>query len=927
MSHDPVVQLRLLGAFACTRDGETVNVTGRLRSVLAVLAMADGEPVSVERLTTGVWGDDPPADPRRALQVYVNRLRNQLGSGVVTTHPAGYRLAADRVEVDAVEFLRLATRATAEGDVDDRSELTHAALELWAGDPFDSIPTPRLREVDGPRLVEARLRLVEQRFDLTMQQRPDRAVADSLIAELTELTRRHPLREPIWARLLAALSTAGRGAEALERYEEVRTLLAEELGTDPGRELQSMHARLLDDDVVLVGVPQQLLPDLPYFIGRTSAMTELDERLIEGRGMAVALTGIGGTGKTSLAMHWAHVHANRYPDGQLYVDLNGFSAQAPLAPIDALEQLLRGLGVSTELLPNSVSERSALFRTELSGRRTLVVLDNASDATQVRPLLPGASSQAIITSRNQLRGMTARDGVHAVALEPFGRDEATRLLTSIAGPARVTRQPDAAAEVVELCGRLPLAVAITAERAARMASTELADVAAELRDERQRLRHLAAGDDERSDLRAVFELSYARLEPESALLFRYLSLLPHGPFDIASVVALTGFDRGAAGATLDGLVAGHLVQQSAPGEYWLHDLLRVYAGDRCRADDGAEAAAAAVAAACAWVLANLNAAVATLRPLGSAVPPPDGVAARPAAELVEFDRVAAVLDWFRPRRSTLIDWVRRAEDHGLVDLVWRLDSQLSILLEITEQRADAAALADLSVAAVEGLDDPIATYVAHAGAGRAYTRVRRYDDAGSALDVALEAARTACDPDAESTILAAVGVLRRLTGDPDEAYRLNRRALGLLPAADGNSLLPASETVIRMNLGGCYYERHEFAAATEATRAALECARVERDHWRAAVCLNNLTVMYEVADDYAAANEAFNEVVPLVESLGAPALAFNAQTAKGRMLAADGDLAGAVEVWEYALSLLPALDNPQRTEVIELLADTRARLG
>lgn len=924
MSERPHVRLRMLGAFACTSDGFDVSVPGRLRSLLAVLGTAADEPVSFERLTAGVWGEDPPAEPRRALQVYVNRLRTRLGADAITTHSSGYRLEVGGGDVDVRQFRLLAARAAASTDSVERLRLIDDALGLWHGDPFEAVAAAPLEEVEAPRLVEQRLRLIEQRFDLLMDR--GREAAEPLIAEMDDLVRRHPLRETLWERLLTALDAADRGAEALERYAEVRALLSDELGADPGRGLQLLYARLLEGEVVTT-VPRQLLPDLPLFTGRESALAKLDDLLLGGGArtpVAVALTGIGGTGKTALATHWAHRNHEQFPDGQLYVDLHGFSSQTPLEPSAALETVLRGLGLTPEVLPAGLNERSALLRTTLSGRRTLLVLDNARDAEQVRPLLPGGSVCVIITSRNQLRGLTAREGVHAVALEPLEFAEATDLLSSIVGHERVSQEPDSAREVAELCGRLPLAVAITAERVVRVSSVPLSEVAATLRDEAQRLAQLTVGDDEHSDLRAVFELSYALLDPESARLFRLLSLLPDGPFEISAVAALTGLDRTRAAEVLDSLAANHLVQQSGPTRFWLHDLLRVYASEQCAKRDGAVPAEAAVASAAHWLLGCLQAASTAVRPGQPELPAPKMPAAfHRVVEPFTFDGFADAIEWFRRERTSLIGWIDRIAEHGLHDHVWRLGVPLSLLMEITEHRTDAASLATLGRESVSHVDDPRATYAAQDCAGRAYVRTRRLDDADAALTIALGAAREAGHGRAEAAILCSLGIVRRMVGDTHESLRILQNALDCIGEPDG-SLLEASESSVRVNIATAYYMLHSFDDAISATWAALQCAREAGDQWREATCLNNLTVMLELTCEYSAATDTFFEGERLCEQIGAPALVFDAHTARGRMLVVRGDRAGAQRAWEQALTLLPATDNPRRLEVLRLLERVRS---
>ncbi|MEU4419944.1 BTAD domain-containing putative transcriptional regulator [Actinoplanes sp. NPDC024001] len=482
----------VLGPLVVSLDGHAVPVRSpRLRTFLAVLALSAGGPVLYDRLATVVWGDDQPKDARRALQLYVTRLRQLLKAELIRTVPGGYVLATRPELVDAVRFGRLLDAAARAADTKVERMTLVEALALWRGEPFDGVRSAWLESVEAPHLSALRLAALERRIELDLTARR----TGGLIAEIEDLTARYPLREQYWGYLMTALAYAGRRADALGTYQRLYRLLAEELGIEPGRPLRELHRRILDGEaasdapaeIQVPGppAPRQLPATVNHFVGRGGALARLDACLPtagDAAPVAVTITGAAGTGKTALAVHWAHRVTGRFPDGQLYVNLRGSAAAGPpLLPADAIRHCLNPLGIAPHHLPADLDARAGLYRTLVAGKRILLVLDDARDSHQIRPLLPGAGGcMVVVTSRDELAGLVAYDGAQPLELDVLTAQEAVWLLTVRLGPERVAAEPEAVREIVEHCGRRPPALNAVAARAVRHPALPLAALAGQV---------------------------------------------------------------------------------------------------------------------------------------------------------------------------------------------------------------------------------------------------------------------------------------------------------------------------------------------------------------------------------------------------------------------------------------------------------------
>jgi DNA-binding SARP family transcriptional activator/tetratricopeptide (TPR) repeat protein len=803
------LEVGLLGPLQVSVAGRPVELpAGRLPALLAVLALSAGQAVSVDRLATAVWGEDPSVDPRANLQTNVRRLRRLLGAELVATRGGGYALEVEPDRVDALRFVRLLDLAATAPDRATQRDRLAEALGLWRGTPFDGVRSDWLEQTQAPWLQERYLAALERRIDLDLA---DGSQVE-LAVELSELTGRHPLRESLWVRLLVALERAGRPAEALERYEAIRVRLAEELGTDPGPELQRVHADLLAGRAPAAAgsarpapdppghppgvprtppahrvVPRQLPADTDAFTGREAALKTLDGLLGDPHGPAprpvavAAIAGTAGIGKTALAVHWAHRVADRFPDGHLYVNLRGFDPSgSPMEPAEAIRGFLDALQVPPQQVPAGLEAQAGLYRSLLAGRRMLVLLDNARDADQVVPLLPGAPGcLVLVTSRNRLAGLVAVAGAQPLALDLLGRDEAVRLLARRLGDDRVTAEPDATDELVTSCAGLPLALAIVAARAATHPEFPLAALADQLRVARDGLDGFDGGDTA-TDVRAVFSWSYHRLGAPAARLFRLLGLHP-GP-DVGTGVAasLAGVPVAQARPLLAELARAHLVTEHTPGRYAFHDLLRAYAGELAHTLDTGTDRRAATHRLLDHYLHTARDADLLLYPHGEPVTP---AMPQPGVTPERLSGRDQAMAWFTAEHPVLLAAIEQATRAGFHQHACRLAWTLDVFLHRRGHWHDRAAVQQAALDAARRLGDRGAQARSHRHLGFADADLGRYDDAQRHLGRALELSDAAGDLDGQAWAHYYRNLVEGLQGRDAEALDAAQRALHLFQAA------------------------------------------------------------------------------------------------------------------------------------------------
>jgi DNA-binding SARP family transcriptional activator len=487
--------LRVLGPVQMWVAGRPIDLgPAKQRTLFAVLLVNADQPVSLDTLIDLLW-DAPPAGARSGVYSYITRLRRVLAkAGAAEDEPVrlvngagGYLLDVDSDRVDLHRFRRLVARAREGADPPERrAALLDEAVDLWQG--------PALVDLPGSWAARVRDTLEQQRLDAVLlwaRSELDRGCTTEVIGSLRNLAAEHPLVEPLAALLIEAFCLAGRTAEALDWYAQFRHRLVDELGSEPNAELRRLHRAMLTGELDRPAVevrPAQLPLDLYGFVGRKSELQHLDTIMTKAGEQPTtvivsAVSGPPGVGKTALVVHWAHRVADRFPDGQLYINLRGDTlSDSPMAPTEALRGFLESLGVPAERLPTTVHAQAGLYRSLLAGRRMLVLLDNAASAEQVRPLLPGAAGcLAVITSRNRLTGLVAADGALLLTLDVLSRAQSRRLLAHRIGGARVAAEPHAVDEIVTGCAGLPLALAIVAAEAAANPRVPLAVLADLLR--------------------------------------------------------------------------------------------------------------------------------------------------------------------------------------------------------------------------------------------------------------------------------------------------------------------------------------------------------------------------------------------------------------------------------------------------------------
>ncbi|WP_412543582.1 BTAD domain-containing putative transcriptional regulator [Longispora sp. K20-0274] len=892
------MEFRILGPLEIRADDGTVLVPARRRQrlLLAILLTRPNQPVSAARLVEELWAGDPPGSATANLQSYVSDLRRLLGRDRLRHRNGGYLLRVDDAELDTHAFTSLHTRgrdALDRGEHAEAAARLSAALDVWRGDVLEDMPDltwpeagrwADLRQVAAEDAVAARLGLGRH---------------DEVAAELRILTGRYPQRERLWSLLMLALYRSGRQTEALAAYREFYRLITAEFGVEPGAELRRLHARILATDPELDAPetpaaprPRQLPASASAFTGREEHLATLDA--LPRDVTVAAIVGGGGVGKTTLSVYWAQRAAERFPDGQLYVDLRGHAPPPahPLRPAEALAGFLRALGVPAERVPTDVDEAAALYRSTLAGRRVLVLLDNAASAEQVRPLLPGGpDGLTVVTSRDRLSGLVAVDGAHRLTLGALTPAEARALLARVLGADRLAAEPAEVDALIRLCAALPLALRVAAAVLADRPERTLAGYVAELAG--GRLDALEVDGDGQAAARATFDLSYARLGADARRLFRLIGLAPGTDIGPASAAALAGLDVAEATRLLDQLAAAHLVSAGAE-RYGCHDLLRLYAVERAELEDPPAERAAALDRLARHYLGTADAAARLLYPNKVRLPyEPD-----PAATLGGRDEASA---WLETERANLVAMVTDAAGRGSHDHAALLADALRGWFSTRPHPLDWFTVADAGLAAATTSGDLRAQAAAHLSLASAHSCVGRRDEAEHHFASAVELADKADWPDLAATALTSLGGSHALRGAWPAAIDLYQRALSLHERIGRLSGQAASLT----EMGLAYMELGRPELAVEHQRRAIDLFQRAGLRPGVAHARNRLGMAYHALGRLSAAVEHLTAALELAREIGDRTAEWAVLDSAALAYLDVGDTERATEYARAALELTP----------------------
>ncbi len=962
---EPGLRFALLGPVRAWH-GENLLPAGspQQRALLAALLLRGGRTATADELIDALWGTEPPESALAALRTYAFRLRKALGAQVLTSVSGGYavRTAPGSVDVAVAEqHAAEAEKARVSGDAARARELLSAALDLWDGEPLAGLPGP-YAEMQRARLIEWRLSLLDTRLELDLEL----GGHSEAVSELTALSAEHPLRERLRALLMLALYRSGRQAEALGVFADTRRLLADELGVDPCAELTELHQRILEADPDLAAPPSpgdggapvttvrpaQLPATVVDFTGRAAFVSELAEELAtadQGVMALSAVAGIGGVGKTTLAVHVAHAARTAFPDGQLYVDLQGQGAR-PAEPETVLASFLRALGTPDSAIPDGLEDRAALYRSVLDGRRVLALLDNAHDAAQVRPLLPGTpGSAALITSRVR---MVDLEGAHLVDLDVMSPEEALQLFTKIVGTERVMAERQAALDVVAACGFLPLAIRIAASRLATRRTWTVSVLARKLSDERRRLDELKAGD---LAVKATFEMGYGQLAPEQARAFRLLAL-PDGPdISLDAAAAVLDMDPYETESLLEALVDISLLESAAPARYRYHDLLRLYARDCADRDETPHDRQAALSRVLDFYLASAagvyeleNPGDRALAHLSSTERSGLAFAERPealdwlfteAANLLAAVQQAAAIGCSGPLRRA-IDLLFAAQDlmesgvhlrqyeqavRAMVEtadgcgetlvagrahlLLGRIRSWSSSHFEEADLEAQRAQLLGLAA------EDPLTCSYAPNLRGLIAKDRKRYGDAKEYYQQALSAFRDDCNPHATAATLSNLSRAYVELADSSSAVAAAEEAVAIYQDLHKGY----RHAVALYTLGIAQTSSGELDLALSSLNEALPMFREARQQLWEGVTLHRMAEVHLAAGHHRQAAAHAEQALGLVSKATGHWRTADVLTVLGRSLHGIGQVDRARACWHDALNIHKALGTEGSDEILHLL--------
>ncbi|MEV4311369.1 tetratricopeptide repeat protein [Actinocrispum sp. NPDC049592] len=835
----------LLGSVEGWAGEQRVDLgTVRQRCVLAALLASPGRPVPLDVLVDRVWGADPPVSVRNTLYSYIARLRRILTEHglALDKRTGGYQVAAPVHAVDLWqwdELLQQARTAVADGE---RMEFLDRALDLWQGRPLDNL--------DGQWVVQVRDK-IEQQYIAALAEWAELTIDDGRAADVASRlagpVAAWPSVEPLVAARMRALRAMGRTAEALECFARIRQHTIDELGVEPGQALRELHMSLLQEpDERAVPKPAQLPAAVADFIGRADAIEQLNSLVSADALVITALAGTAGVGKTALAVQWAHQIAPEFPDGQLYLNLNGYSSAPRVEPARALDLMLQSLGVPGDQIPASVESRAAMYRSLLAGKRMLVVLDNVDSAGQVRPLLPGQPGcLVLVTSRDRLGGLVAMDGARRIDVDLLSHDESFALMRRLLGD-RVDASRQATDRLVSLCGRLPLALRIAA---ANLGSQPIASYVQTL--EQNRLGQLVIDGDSRAAVSTQLDYSYEHLGVAEREMFRLLACIPGADVSAEGAAALLGSTVEAARPLLARLVDAHLVVQER-SRFSCHDLLSAYAGSLV---DDSETSAA-LHRLFGWCLDMAMAAMEQIDPnRRKLLPPPVDI---------EFPSYDSAMTWLETERSTLVAVTVAAAARGWHSYAWELPHALWSYFYIRGHLNDWHTTHELALTAARALDDPMALAETLNNLGTAHRRAGRLPQA---LDHHLDALgiyRQIGDEVGAATALSNTGIVHQRLGQYPQALDHFGQVLVLQERL--GDVRQQARTL--GNLGVIYEELGRYPEALTHYGQALAKFELIRDRLGEAIALANIGIVHQRLGQYPQALDHQRKAFALHQSLG-----------------------------------------------------------
>ncbi|MEU6198772.1 BTAD domain-containing putative transcriptional regulator [Streptomyces sp. NPDC047061] len=946
----------VLGPVRAWRGGtELVLGPPKERALLALLLTEAGHPVAVHEIVDALWGEDPPDSAVNVVQRHIGALRRLFEPDLpargesrwLVRGSGGYRLEADADSLDLLRFRALrkqAGQAAQDGRPATATELLMEALALWRG-PAASGIAPEVRSHPAfTALDDEHLAAVKEAAELALE--AGGGLGARVLVTLRQAAAQHPLDEGLQARLILVLAATGHQAEALDVHRLVRTRLADELGVQPGPELQAAQQRVLGrtptrsagtrpaesgagqggradaeavrPEAVPTVRPAQLPADLAAFTGRREELARVQALLpaTDEPASAVVISVIGGmagVGKTTLAVHWAHRVADRFPDGQLYVNLRGFHPTGSvMSTAEAIRSFLDAFGIPAQRIPAGLDAQAALYRSLLADRRVLVVLDNARDTEHVRPLLPGTpGSMVVVTSRNQLYGLVAGEGAHSLSLDVLSDADAHAFLICRLGAERVAREPAAVAEIIALCGRLPLALAVVSARAVVNPTFPLASVAAELHESEESL-DAFSGEAPAADARSAFSWSYQLLTPAAARVFRLLALHPGLDCAPAAVASLAGQRVGQVRPLLAELARAHLISEPVPGRYGCHELLRAYAGELAPTQETEQELTAARRRMLDHYLHSVHAADSVLAPSR------ERIRLRPHVPGVTVPRLpdqAAADHWLETNRSVLLAVIEQDTRHGGGEHSWQLAATLELYLDRIGRWEEQLGAQTTAVGAAQRLGDIRGQAYGHRALGFVSGRLERWDEADAHLSRALELFGEIGDRAGQGRTHRYAAFLANRRGRHAVALDHYDRASALYREAG----LRGVEAMIANEVGWTYILMGKYEDALEECGRALRGHRETGDRNGEAAAWDSLGYAHHHLDQHDRALECYRHGLELYREIRDRYLEADTLVHIGDTHHAAGDDAQAALAWREALGILEEFDHPEATDLRERL--------